>query len=89
MRTVEDTICEIEKNNATIGNLLKENQNLARELRERTDEDWDWVSVATASKFWNITQAMIYQRINRGQLNCRKFGNKTYVSMKDIKAIND
>lgn len=88
-KAIEDLIGEIEKNNVQIGKLLDNNVKLARKLKERPDEDWDWVSVATASRVWDISQPAVYQKITRGQLKCRKFGGKVYVSLSELKAIND
>lgn len=89
MKTIEDVLTEIEKNNKEIGEILDKNKKLAQDLRNRPDEDWDWVSVSTASRFWNISVAKMYQRINRGSLKCRRFDGKVYVSLKEVKEIAD
>lgn len=89
MKTVDDVISEIEKNNREIERCLYHNQKLAQELRNRPTDDWDWVSVTTACKIWNISQAMMYRKINSGKIQFRKFENKTYVSLKEVLDIDD
>lgn len=89
MQTIEDCLEELDKKNRAIEKLLGETKALVKEIRARPDEDWDWVSVQTASKKLDVSQAMIYQRLNRGQLESKRFGGKIFVSLKELKAVND
>lgn len=89
MKTLEDCLEALEKKNQAIEKLLGESKLLVKEIRSRPDEDWDWVSVQTASKKLDVSQAMIYQRLHRGQLGSKRFGGKIFVSLKELKAVND
>lgn len=89
MKTVDEIIHEIEKNNRLMGSLLTENRQLAKELKERPVEDWDWIPVATACKLWDISPAKLYQKINAGKLQTKRFDSKIYVSKSEVIAIND
>lgn len=75
-KTVEKLITEIEKNNKVIETLLAENKKLAIALKDRPDEEWDWVSVSTACKQWDISPAKMYAKINDGKLTTKRFDQK-------------
>lgn len=88
-KPIEEVLTEIEKNNRQIDKLQEINKDLMNKLRERPTDDWDWVSVSTASKKWDISLAKMYDRISRGDIMIRKFDNKIYVSLKDVMQIDD
>lgn len=85
----EEIISEIEKNNMEIRKLQKINDVLTEGLKQRKNEDWDWVSVKVAANFLDVSSGMIYARINGGKLEVKRIGSKTFVRMSEIKAIND
>lgn len=89
MRTVEDIIHQIDKNNESISELLVDNRKLARELKELPKQDWDWISVSNASKLFDMCPAKIYERVNSGKISSKHIGSKIYVSKSEIMAIND
>lgn len=87
--SVEMVIEEIEKNVKQIDKLQETNKLLVRNLKERPTEDWDWVSVSTACKKWDISPAKMYDRISRGDIRTRRFDNKIYVSLSEVMNIDD
>lgn len=87
--SVEMVIEEIEKNVKQIDKLQDYNKLLVKNLKERPTEDWDWVSVSTACKKWDISPAKMYDRISRGDIMIRKFDNKIYVSLREVMNIDD
>lgn len=89
MRTVEEIINSIEKNNKDMAGLLNENKQLAKELKELPEESWDWISVSTACKLWDISPAKMYAKINAGKLKTKRFESKIYVSKSEVMSIND
>lgn len=89
MKTVEDIIHQIDKNNDTISSLLLDNRALAKELKELPKQEWDWISVSQASKILDISPAKIYSRVNSGKLTTRHIDSKVYVNKTEILAIND
>lgn len=88
-KPIEELIVRFEKNIKQQELILKEQEEIARELRDRPQEDWDWVSVNTACKQWNISLCKMYSKINAGKIKTKKFDNKTYVSLSEVRAIDD
>ena len=89
-KSIEQVIDEIKKNNIVMANLLKENVKLAQELEDRPDEEWDWIPLSTASKILNISYPNVFNRYQSGKFKkVRRIGNKIYVSMAEIKQIDD
>ncbi len=89
MKTVEDIISEIDKNNEEMTKLLTKNKVLAESLKNKPSEEWDWISTKTASKMWDVSLQMIYKKIQKGQLRYKMFEGKYYVSLSQLKEIDD
>lgn len=88
-KTVDQIISTIELNLRHIDEIQEQNKTLLKNLRERPAEDFDWISVSTACKMWDISPAKMYDRIARGDIKVRKFDSKMYVSLTDVKNIDD
>lgn len=86
---VEEVINRITSNVKKIDEIQNENKKLLSDLKVRPEEDWDWVSVSTASKIWDISICKMYHRIQKGDIRTKKFENKIYVSLEDVKKIDD
>ena len=79
---IRKKLSEIDTNRTQVEQMLNE-------LSHLPAEEWDWISVAHASKETGISVSTLYNKINNGSLECKKIESKRLVRMSDIMAIND
>lgn len=80
---------EMESERKKIQNSAKRLGELQAELDKCDMEEWDWISVPTASKLINVNVQSIYNKINKAELRVKYFGAKMFVSKKEILNLND
>lgn len=86
---IENIITELEKEQKAVAQASKNIDRLLKELRFAPFSDYDYVTVKTASEKINMSACWIYNKINNGQLKAIRKGAKTFVSAKELMAIND
>ena len=86
---VTEIIEKIRKNNEQIRLLSAENDKLNSQLEVAEFADWDWIPVKKAADAIGLSVGFIYNRINEGKLQSKRFGSKICVMSSEVKAIND
>ena len=86
---VEEIIKELQRQDKVITDALVNKQSLYEQLAKAGTEDFDWITVQTASKILGVSVGTIYNKINAGELNTKRIKTSVRVSKKEILAIND
>ena len=86
---VEEIIKELRRQDKVINDALANKQLLYEQLAKAGTEDYDWITVLTASEILGVSVGTIYNKINAGELNTKRIKTSVRVSKKEILAIND
>ena len=86
---VEEIIKELSRQDKVIADALSIKQSLYEQLAKAGTEDFDWITVQTASKILGVSVGTIYNKINAGELNTKRIKSSVRVSKKEIMAIDD
>ena len=86
---VEEIIKELRRQDKVINDALITKQSLYEQLVKAGTEDFDWITVQTASKILGVSVGTIYNKINTGELNTKHINSSVRVSKKEILAIDD
>lgn len=86
---VEEIIKELSRQDKVIADALSTKQLLYEQLAKAGTEDFDWITVQTASKILGVSVGTIYNKINAGELNIKRIKSSVRVSKKEIMAIDD
>jgi hypothetical protein len=85
----EDIFSELKKQQALINNANKRIKELMTDLEQLDSLDWDWISVRKGADMLDISVSILYRKIENGSLNVRRIGSKQYVSISELKGIDD
>lgn len=86
---VEEIIKDMKKQDKIIIDALKEKQKLYEQLASAGNEDYDWISVKQAARILDISEGVIYYKINNGELQTKRIKSAIRVRKSEILAIDD
>ena len=86
---VEEIIKEMQRQDKVINDALQTKQLLYEQLAKAGTEDFDWITVQTASKILGVSVGTIYNKINAGELKTKHIKSSVRVSKKEIMEIDD
>ena len=84
MQPIEEIIKEIRKQERIINEAQKSKEQLYEQLLNNDDNCFDSISVKQASRLLDVSQGLIYKKINSGELKARKIGSTIRVSKKEV-----
>lgn len=86
---IEEMLKEIEAENQKIAESTRKIKELSTKIMSNQSLGVEWVTVKKASEFLDVSLAVIYNKINAGQLKCKHIASKKYVLLEQIKKLDD
>lgn len=89
METAEMIIDELESKLDSFRKSMKETDELLRKLKSLEKDSWAWITVKKAAEIADVSTALIYNKVNSGDLETKRISSKTFVKKSEIEKIND
>lgn len=86
---IDEILEEIDRQRNVIIKAMSVQDELVKKIRNADKSQYDWLSVKSAAELVGVTAAVIYSKINSGELECKHICSKKFVRKSQLLAIDD